>query len=429
MTDTDTTPRTATHTPHQREPVSFRIRLAVTVGLLLLGMLLAVILIQNISLDWAFQHQVDTISTGSNQNTITTEPATPQDGVPGTADSCNADPCDVTGVIPSPTAGQTGTEGVVLTIRDGVVQWMRYGSLAVFTVSALLAVLLVWSLSGKLTAHLDSISRQAGRLDPDHPAGRIRLDHPDAETAGLADALNTMLDRIEQANDLQRSFIRNAGHELRTPITVIGTSLEALMAQNRFPDDVKPAIRHAIGANRRSGELITSLLELSRIQTAPDTRREPTSPAGTIRAALRNHAEQARSRHLTIDARGLDGHDEAIDTDPRYLALAVDNLIRNAIDHNTDHGTVTCAIHAGHGRTAITIDNTTRPSTDPTDTTDLLQPFHRGDATRMANQPGHGLGLAIAKACTDAIGATLTINRPTPDIFHAAITFGECTAG
>lgn len=121
MTDTDTTNRPAGHAARPRKPASFRIRLAVTVGLLLLGMLLAVILVQNISLDWAFQHQVDTISTGSNQNTITTEPATPQDGVPGTADSCNADPCDVTGAILSPTAGQTGTEGVVLTVRDGVV--------------------------------------------------------------------------------------------------------------------------------------------------------------------------------------------------------------------------------------------------------------------------------------------------------------------
>lgn len=413
---------------HACKPASFRTRLAVGVGLLLLGMLLAVILIQNISLDWAFQHQVDTISTGSGTAAPTTTP-TESDGVSGTAESCDADPCTATGTIPTD-GTRSGTEGVVLTVRDNVVQWMRYGSLAVFAMAALLTMLLVWRLSGRLTARLDSISCQAASLDPEHPSTRIHLDNPDAETASLAASLNAMLERIEQTNDLQRSFIRNAGHELRTPITVIGTSLEALMAQDRFPDDVKPAIHHAIAANRRSGELITSLLELSRIQTAPDTRHEPTSPAGAIRAALRNHAGQARLRHLIIDARGLDSHDgTTIDTDPRYLALAVDNLIRNAIVHNTDHGTITCAIHTGHGQTAITIDNTTKPFMDPTDATDLLQPFHRGDATRMADQPGHGLGLSIAKACTDIIGATLTIGRPTPDIFHAAITFGEYSAG
>ncbi|KAA8817752.1 HAMP domain-containing histidine kinase [Bifidobacterium callitrichos] len=422
MTDTDTTNQPAGHAAHPRKPASFRIRLAVTVGLLLLGMLLAVILVQNISLDWAFQHQVDTIATGSNQNTITTEPATPQDGVPGTADSCNADPCDVTGTIPTPNAGQGGTEGVVLTVRDGVVQWMRYGSLAVFAVSALLAVLLVWNLSDKLTAHLDSISRQAGQLDPDYPAGRISLDHPDAETASLADALNTMLDRIEQSNELQRSFIRNASHELKTPITTIGTSLEALMAQDRFPEDVRPAIRHAIEANRKSGELINSLLELSRIQTVPDTSTEAVDPARIVRDTLETHREQAQARHLRIDADGLVAyHGPFIETNPRYLSLAVDNLIRNAIIHNTDHGTIACTIHDDKQHVTISITNTTRQPDHPEATADLIQPFHRGDATRMANQPGHGLGLSITKACTDAIGASLNISRPTADVFRAGI--------
>ncbi|MCH9276719.1 HAMP domain-containing histidine kinase [Bifidobacterium amazonense] len=404
-------------------PFSFRVRLAVGVGLLLLGVLLAVILVQNISLDWAFQHQVDTIATGSGQSVSGDAPSS-SSGIAGTADSCDATSCDAAGTVPAPSSGQqtAAAEGVVLTIRDGVVQWMRYGSLAVFAVSALLAVLIVWNLSGKLTAHLDSISHQAGRLDPDHPTGRISLDHPDAETASLATALNTMLDRIEQSNELQRSFIRNASHELKTPITTIGTSLEALMAQDRFPDDVKPIIRHAIEANRKSGELITSLLELSRIQTAPDTSTEAVDPARIVRDALETHAPQARSRHLNINVDGLATyHGPAVETNPRYLSLAVDNLVRNAIIHNTDHGTITCAIRDDGQHITITIDNTTKPSTRLDDTADLIQPFHRGDATRMANQPGHGLGLSITKACTDAIGATLNISRPKPDVFRAAI--------
>lgn len=168
---------------HACKPASFRTRLAVGVGLLLLGMLLAVILIQNISLDWAFQHQVDTISTGGGTAAPTTTP-TESDGVSGTAESCDADPCTATGTIPTD-GTRSGTEGVVLTVRDNVVQWMRYGSLAVFAMAALLTMLLVWRLSGRLTARLDSISCQAASLDPEHPSTRIHLDNPDAET-GLA---------------------------------------------------------------------------------------------------------------------------------------------------------------------------------------------------------------------------------------------------
>ncbi|WP_332881249.1 hypothetical protein [Bifidobacterium vansinderenii] len=67
------------------------------------------------------------------------------------------------------------------------------------------------------------------------------------------------------------------------------------------------------------------------------------------------------------------------------------------------------------------MDNTTKRSDHSEAAADLIQPFHRGDATRMANRPGHGLGLSIAKACADAIGARLNISRPTPDMFRAEI--------
>ena len=426
MTDVKTTGRIVPRAARTRRPASFRTRLAISVGALLLGMLLAVILVQNVSLDWAFQHQVDTIATGSGRTAVGDAPSISPNGIPGTADSCDATSCDAAGTVPDPSGQQTAATGVVLTVRDGVVQWMRYGSLAVFAVTALLAVLLVWRLSGRLTARLDFISRQAAQLDPDYPVARISLDHPDAETASLAAALNAMLDRIEQSNNLQRSFIRNASHELRTPVTTIGTGLEALMAQGRFPDDVKPAIRHAIEANRKSGELITSLLELSRIQTAPDTGTEPADPARIVRDALETHATQAQAMHLRVDIDGLDAYDgAAIETNPRYLGLAVDNLVRNAIIHNTDHGVITCSIHNDDRHITIIIGNTTKPSAHPDDTADLIQPFHRGDTTRMANQPGHGLGLSIAKACTDAIGATLDISRPTPDTFRAKITLNQ----
>ena len=82
---------------------------------------------------------------------------------------------------------------------------------------------------------------------------------------------------------------------------------------------------------------------------------------------------------------------------------------------------ITCTVQAGENHTIITIDNTTRPPENAADAEDLIQPFHRGDDTRMANRPGHGLGLSIAKACTDAMQATLAVSRPSPGTFRAEI--------
>ncbi|KAB5602355.1 ATP-binding protein [Bifidobacterium bifidum] len=82
---------------------------------------------------------------------------------------------------------------------------------------------------------------------------------------------------------------------------------------------------------------------------------------------------------------------------------------------------MTCTVQAGENHTIITIDNTTRPPENAADAEDLIQPFHRGDDTRMANRPGHGLGLSIAKACTDAMQATLAVSRPSPGTFRTEI--------
>ena len=82
---------------------------------------------------------------------------------------------------------------------------------------------------------------------------------------------------------------------------------------------------------------------------------------------------------------------------------------------------ITCTVQAGENHTIITIDNTTRPPENAADAEDLIQPFHRGDDTRMANRPGHGLGLSIAKACTDAMQATLAVSRPSPGTFRTEI--------
>ena len=82
---------------------------------------------------------------------------------------------------------------------------------------------------------------------------------------------------------------------------------------------------------------------------------------------------------------------------------------------------ITCTVQAGENHTIITIDSTTRPPENAADAEDLIQPFHRGDDTRMANRPGHGLGLSIAKACTDATQATLAVSRPAPGTFRAEI--------
>lgn len=100
------------------------------------------------------------------------------------------------------------------------------------------------------------------------------------------------------------------------------------------------------------------------------------------------------------------------------MDLAIGNLLRNAIMHNISSGTLDIAARQEHCAIIVTITNST-DETLPDDLMNLKQPFHRGEHSRISAEPGVGLGLSIADAACEAMGATLeltgrTSNRSAP---------------
>ena len=73
---------------------------------------------------------------------------------------------------------------------------------------------------------------------------------------------------------------------------------------------------------------------------------------------------------------------------------------------------------------SVTITNST-DETLPDDLMNLKQPFHRGEHSRISAEPGVGLGLSIADAACEAMGATLELDRPDEQSFRATITIAS----
>ena len=387
-----------------------------------------------LSLNRAFNTQIDSVSIGTTtqQSTDPTIPdtVTSEDERSQVCDSGSCLQEDNTentsgGAIKSEVVSET-----TLTLKDTIVQWMAISSIITFTVFALLTVLVIWRTTGTMLTRLDSISRQTAALNPEQLSQRISITGPNDEIQHLADTLNTMLERNEQILESQRSFVRNASHELRTPITTITTSLEMLVSQNRINADATPMVQRAITASHTSAGLITALLELSRIQadaggtSDTDNTSERASHIDleqALRTALSRHTDQAEASHLTIETSAL--QPAVVTADSRYLDLIIDNLLTNAIIHNTEHGTIHITATTDADGAHLTITNTTAASTTQANPSDLIEPFQRGDLTRLANKPGYGLGLSITQAATNAIGATLKLEYPAANQLRATIIF------
>ena len=139
--------------------------------------------------------------------------------------------------------------------------------------------------------------------------------------------------------------------------------------------------------------------------------------AGASRAAVDQATKGARS--VVVTTRDV-ASDVQVQASKSLMDLAIGNLLRNAIMHNISSGTLDIAARQEHCAIIVTITNST-DETLPDDLMNLKQPFHRGEHSRISAEPGVGLGLSIADAACEAMGATLELDRPGAQSVRATL--------
>lgn len=317
----------------------------------------------------------------------TTEPFTP------------VDPAGPVG--PSPVT-DTGISAVVDDYRSAVLSDMVLDSVLVLTGVTALAALAGWLIAGRPMRRLRRVTETARTLSERDLHSRLALTGPDDEFQELGDTFDGMLARLEGAFESQRRFVANASHELRTPLAVQRTALEVPLAQDRVPDDLRPAFTRVLDSVGRSEELITGLLLLARSDRGL-TRTEPVDLAETAREAVDLQGEAAAAAGVALH---VDAAPAEVAGDPVLLAHLARNLVDNAVRYNTDGGWVRVRVRTAAGRTVLRVTNTGR---EVGDADVLFEPFHRGDEARLhGERSGSGLGLSIVRSIAAAHGATAT---------------------
>jgi len=147
---------------------------------------------------------------------------------------------------------------------------------------------------------------------------------------------------------------------------------------------------------------------------------------GCVGNSLADIDDAATKRRITITVNKAGGDADMflIAADPALLELAVGNLLRNAVVRNTDDGSIDVTVVSDEDGSGprLTVTNTTDEML-PDDLNELTQPFHRGENSRISAVPGVGLGLSIASAACEAMGARLELGQPAEGEFRASIRF------
>jgi two-component system sensor histidine kinase TctE len=242
-----------------------------------------------------------------------------------------------------------------------------------------------------------------------------------AEMMPLIEALNALIAKLDAAALAHRTFIANAAHQLRTPLTALQLQAEQALHCGSI-EEMREAIGRLQEVVHRAGRLANQLLLLSRAEP------EAQSGASRHRSDLYELAfETARAWVPAAMAASIDlGFDEGsahavVDVDEALVAEAINNLLDNALKYCPPRTRVTVSVRLTPEPTVIVED--TGRGIAPAERSRVVQRFYRGD---HATGGGTGLGLAIANeialahqgefAITDAPGggARFEIRFPSP---------------
>ena len=316
-------------------------------------------------------------------------------------------------------AGQPGRSFDLLQyVPDGVIRTLgalipghsafllrAYAPAAAIALAFLLAFGLFggWILAGRMLAPLSRITDATRMATTGSLSHRIRLPGRRDEFRELADAFDTMLERVEAHVGEQRRFAANASHELRTPLAITRTLLD--VARNDPNRDAGELVDRLHLINTRAIDLTEALLLLSRADQRSFAR---------VEADLSLIAEEATETLLPLaEARGVtietSGDTAPIIGSHALLLQMTTNLVHNAIVHNLpDHGTVRVTTSV-QGRTVVLAVENTGETLAPELVSTLVEPFQRGTERIRTDHAGVGLGLAIVKSIVKAHDGTLTL--------------------
>ncbi|MBF6481978.1 sensor histidine kinase [Nocardia cyriacigeorgica] len=272
-------------------------------------------------------------------------------------------------------------------------RWVLAGGLVAIAAAAGLG----WLFGGRAVRPIVDLTRQVGARsgyrDPEHPPQPVDGSGV-LEAEQLADAVNTMLSRVDQAQgetaaalETARDFAAVSAHELRTPLTAMRTDLEVLRTL-----DLDETQRAEIldDLHRSQGRVEATLSALERLASGDLTHER--DHVDTDVGDLCDQAAHDAMRHFP-------GLTVRIDTDaelvtrglPAGLRLAVDNALANSVKHGGATEALVSAHRAPDGHIIVSIDDNGR-GIPVQERQAVFDRFYRGT---QATKGGSGLGLAL----------------------------------
>jgi two-component system sensor histidine kinase TctE len=249
---------------------------------------------------------------------------------------------------------------------------------------------------------------------------RIRARRPDdlspidsrqvpEEISPLVGSLNDMLERLSQTIEMQKRFIADAAHQMKTPLA--GMRMQSELALRQLdPDEIHRSLEQLAKSSESATRLVNQLLALARAENQPQAgiAFEEVELNDLARSTVRDWVQVSFAYHIDL---GFEEAGEAVVIAgiPLMLRELLSNLIDNALRYSPGGGSVTVRVRSDGGRAILEVEDN-GPGIAPSERAHVFERFYR---ILGSGAPGSGLGLAIVREIAQQHGAEVDVfNNP-----------------
>jgi two-component system sensor histidine kinase BaeS len=276
-----------------------------------------------------------------------------------------------------------------------------------------LGALLAATISRPLSADLERLAGTARRIGKGDLSARAGLERPDevgtvaVAMDGMIDALRAAEDERDQTEAARRTFLAAIGHDLRTPLTSMKATIEAL--QDGVAEEPERYVRSMLADLDHLSGLVEDLFLLAQIEAGKlELHAEPVDLADLADEAVEAMTPVARRRGVDIEIKA-DRHLTVL-AGERELGRVIRNLLDNAIRYAPASSRVQVEVGSGPQEAIVRIVDQGQGFPEHID---VFDSFAKGDPARTRTHGGAGLGMAIAKGLVEAHGGSIAI-EPGP---------------
>jgi two-component system OmpR family sensor kinase len=265
-------------------------------------------------------------------------------------------------------------------------------------IALILASLAGYLLAGVALRPVERMRRRAAEISAETPGQRLPVPETRDEVERLGQTLNEMLGRLEAALARERDFVADAGHELRTPLSLLRTELELALRHAASVEELREAISQSGAEVDRLTQLADDLLLIAGSDSGKlSLRLEPLRAEELLASVARRFEWRAEEEGRSV----LIAADSEITVHGDRVRL--EQALANLVDNSLRHGAGRVRLHAASIDSVVELHVADEGTGFPPGFIDsAFERFSRPDAARTGG--GAGLGLAIVRTIARAHG-------------------------